>query len=148
MLVARPVLADGGGVAGRDVADVAREPVARIERVEPAHDAIPRHLRDDRGSGDRGALRVAVDDRAMRRRQRPEPEPVDKTRFSRRRQIGEDGAQAPEVGLVETVPVDVGAGDDTDADPGCAADDRAEELLRSAGVTCLESLSVASGRTR
>ena len=84
----------------------------------------------------------------MRRRQRPEPEAVDKTGFRRRRQIGEDGAQAPEVGLVETVPVDVGAGDDTDADPGCAADDRAEELLTLGGRDLFESLSVASGRTR
>ena len=133
MLVARPVLADGGGVAGRDVADVAREPVARIERVQPAHDAIPRHLGDDRGSRDRGALGVAVDDRAMLGRERAEPEAVDETRLRRRREVGEDGAQTPEVGLVEAVAVDVGAGDDADADPGGAADDRAKELLALGG---------------
>ena len=133
MLVARPVLADGGGVAGRDVADVAREPVARIERVQPSHDAIARHLGDDRGSRDRGALGVTVDDRAMLRRERPEPEAIDETRFSRRRQVGENGSQPPEVGLVETVPVDVGARDDADADPGSAADDGAEELLALGG---------------
>ena len=34
---------------------------------------------------------------------------------------------------METVPVDVGAGDDADADPGCAADDRAEELFTLGG---------------
>ena len=133
MLVARAVLADGGGVAGRDVADVAREPVARIERVQPAHDAVARHLGDDRGGGDRGALGVAVDDRAMLRRERPEPEAVDEAGLRRRREVGEDGAQAPEVRLVEAVPVDVGAGDDADADPRCAADDGAEELLALGG---------------
>ena len=77
MDLARSALAHDRGVRGRDVPDVGCEAVPGVERVGRAHVAVARHLGDDRGGGDRGALRVAVDDRAVRRRGRPELEAVD-----------------------------------------------------------------------
>ena len=44
---ARPVLPDGGRMAGRDVADVRAEAVARVQGVDAAHDAVAGHLGDD-----------------------------------------------------------------------------------------------------
>ena len=40
---------------GRRVADVPGELPARVQRVSAVHEAVTRHLRDDRGGGDRGA---------------------------------------------------------------------------------------------
>ena len=145
MLLARPVLPHGGRVAGRDVADVAREAVARVERVQPPHHAVARHLRDDRGGRDRRALRVAVDDGAVLGREGTEPEPVDEAGLGGRRQVGEDGAERPEVRAVQAVPVDVGARDDADADPRRAADHCAEELL---ALLRRDLLGVVQGRER
>ena len=101
MLRARAVRLDGAGVVGRDVPDVRREPVPRVERVEAAHEAVTRHLGDDRRRGDRGALRVAVDDGGVRRRERAEPEAVDEARLGGRVELGEDGPESPEVRAVE-----------------------------------------------
>src|SRR5436853_434696 len=53
-------------VLGRRVADVLREAPAGMLAVGVAHVAIARDLRDDRRRSDRGARRVAVDDRAVR----------------------------------------------------------------------------------
>ena len=51
-------------VLGRRVADVGGEVPAGVQRVGAVHEPVARDLRDDRGGGDRGARRVAVDDRA------------------------------------------------------------------------------------
>ena len=83
-----------------DVADVRHEAVARVDRVEPAHHAIANDLRHDRGGCDRGASRIAVDERAMRRRSRPEPKAVDETCVRGRMEIGEDSSQRAEVRAV------------------------------------------------
>ena len=84
VLRARAVREHGAVCARGDVADVRREAVARVERVEPPHEPVARHLRDDRRGRDRGALRVAVDDGDVRRGQRPEPEAVDEARLGGR----------------------------------------------------------------
>src|SRR6185312_10439208 len=55
-------LFDRLAVGGRRVADVLGEVPARVLAVRVAHEAVAGHLRDDRGGGDRGAGRVAVDD--------------------------------------------------------------------------------------
>ena len=54
-------------VLGGRVADVGVEAPARVLVVGAAHVAVARDLGDDRRRGDRGALRVAVDDRLQRR---------------------------------------------------------------------------------
>ena len=54
-------------VLGRRVADVRGELPARVQRVGAVHEAVARDLGDDRGGGDRGARRVAVDDRRAAR---------------------------------------------------------------------------------
>jgi ribonuclease HII len=56
---------DDRAVGRGDVADVRPEAVRGVERVGGAHVPVARHLRDDRGRGDGGALLVAVDDRAV-----------------------------------------------------------------------------------
>ena len=54
------------------------------------------------------ALRVSPSTtRAVRGRERPEPEAVDETHLGARREVGEHGAEPPEVRAVESVPVDV-----------------------------------------
>ncbi len=55
-----------------------------MERVHAVHHPVARDLGDDRGGGDRGALRVAVDDCAVRRGQWAEPEAVDEAGAVRR----------------------------------------------------------------
>ena len=77
MDLGRADAADDRAVRRRDVADVRVEAVGRIERVGGVHVAVARHLGDDRRGRDRRALLVAVDDRAVRRRGRPELEAVD-----------------------------------------------------------------------
>jgi hypothetical protein len=86
---------------------VPRESVRRVERVEPSHQPVARHLRDDRRGGDRRALRVAVDDRRVLRGRRPEAKAVDEARLGRRRQRVQHCPQPGEVGLVQPVAVDV-----------------------------------------
>ncbi len=117
------------GVRRRDVPDVRHEPIARVERVEPSHHPIPDDLRDDRSRSDRGAPRVAVDDRPMGRRCRTKPEPVDETRVSRRGQIRENGAQRGEIRPMEARPVDLESGHDADADLRSAPQDCFEQRL-------------------
>ncbi len=113
------------GVPGRDVADVLREAVRRIERVEAAHQPVAGHLRDDRCRGDCGALRVAVDNGAMLWSVGTETEAVDETRVGREKRL-EHRAQPREVRLVEAVSVDVGRRDDTHGDALRTRDDRME----------------------
>jgi hypothetical protein len=96
----RPALADDCRVGRRDVADVLREPVRRIERVQPPHQPIARDLRDDRRGRDRSALRVAVDDREVRGSGLSEAEAVDETRLGRGRERAEHGPKAGEVRAV------------------------------------------------
>ena len=149
MLLARPMLADDRGVPRRDVADVRREAVPRVERVEPAHDAVAGHLRHDRGGRDRRALRVAVHHRLMLGRGRPEPEAVDEARLRGRCEIREHGRAAPRgssgaapsrsispAGMIRTL-IRV-------AQPTTAR----KSSSRSGGATCFESFRKASGRTR
>ena len=92
---ARTAFAHDGGVRRRDVADVLCEPVRRIERIEPAHQPVACHLRDDRRRRDRRALRVAVDDGGVLGRGRPEPEAVDETGLGRRRERAAASRAAP-----------------------------------------------------
>src|SRR5437763_1815381 len=57
---------DGVAVLGRRVADVLGEAPAGVQAVGAVHEAVARDLGDDRRRGDRRALGVAVDDRALR----------------------------------------------------------------------------------
>ena len=75
MDVGRAVLAHPGRMGLGDVPDVRGEAIARIERVHPPHSAVADDLGHDRGSGNCGALLVAVDDCPMRRRGRPSRNP-------------------------------------------------------------------------
>ena len=147
MLLGRAVLAHRRRVPGRDVADVAGEAVAWVERVEAAHHPVARHLRDDRRGRDRGALGVAVDDGAVLRRGRAEPEAVDEARLRRRREIGEDRAQPPEVRLAQAVAVDVGQEMTRTLIRSAQPTTARKSSSRSTGDTCFESFSDASGRT-
>ena len=106
MQLRRPERADCLVVRRRDVADVRDESVVRVERVETTHDAVAHDLRHDRRGGDRRAPCVAVDDGAVRRRRRPEPEAVDEAGVGGRMQVGEHGPQASEVRAVQAVAVD------------------------------------------
>ena len=124
-----PDLAHDRRVPRRDVADVRAKAVRRIQGVHPPHHPVARHLGDDRGGGDRGALLVAVDDGAVLRRGRPEPEAVDQADLGRRRELREHGAQAGEVRAVQPFAVDLGRGNGAHDDPLGAADDGAEEPL-------------------
>src|SRR6476646_7014236 len=117
------------GVAGRDVADVPCEAVRGIERVEAAHQAVARHLRHDRGRGNRRAFLVAVDDGSVLRRSRAEPEAVDEAGLGRRSQRLEHRPQAGEVRAVQAVAVDVAGRDHAHGDALRARDDGAEEVL-------------------
>ena len=125
------------GVRGRDVADVGREPVTGVERVEPAHEPVARHLGDDRGRGDRRALRVPVDDGGVRRRERAEPEPVDEARLGGRMQVGEHHPEAPEVRAVQSPPVDLARRDDAHRDPRRRGEDDVVEPLALLGLDLL-----------
>src|SRR2546422_10115307 len=73
----RPERADGGEVRARRVAHVAREAVARVTRVERAHDRVAVHLGDDRGGGDRAHERVTLRIRALWHREIGDLAPVD-----------------------------------------------------------------------
>ncbi len=120
-----------------DVADVRHEAVARIERIEPAHHAIPYDLRDDRGGGDRRASRVAVDECAMRGRSGAEPKSVDETSIRRWMEIGEDRPQRGEVRAMQTRAVDLESRNDSNADLRGTAEHRAEERLALFGGNLL-----------
>ena len=116
-------------VRGRDVADVRDEAVARIERVEASHHAIPDDLRHDRRRGDRRASRVTVDERSMRRRGCAETEPVDETGVCRRMEISKNGSKRCQIRAVKARTIDLSSGNRANADLRRAADDRMKELL-------------------
>src|SRR5579862_1466181 len=94
-----------GAVCRRDVADVRGEPVGRVERVGGVHVAVARHLRHDRGRGDRRALLVAVDDRTMTRRRGPEPKSVDEVHVGGLAR-GERRAEPTQIRPMEAVAID------------------------------------------
>ena len=71
-----PSLSSASTVA-RSVALVACEPIRRVARIELGADAIARHLGHDAGRRDRGADRVAVDDRPLRQVDVAQAERVD-----------------------------------------------------------------------
>ena len=128
MDLAGPSLAHDLRVRRRDVADVRREAVARIHRVRGAHVAVARHLGDDRGGGDRGALRVAVDDRPMLRCGRAQLEAVDQ------RDVGgltgpERRPQPLQVAAVQPVAVDHRGRVDVDRDSLGARENRVVQLV-------------------
>ncbi len=112
-----------------DVADVRHEPVARIDRIEPAHHAIANDLRHDRGGCDRGTPRVAVDERTMRRSSRAEPKSVDQTCVRRGMEIGQNRSQRSEVRPVQTRTVDLEGRHHANVDLRGRADDCVEERL-------------------
>ena len=78
----------------------------------------------------------------------PEPETVDEARLRARREIGEHGAQPPEVRAVEAVAVDVAGRDHANRHLRRRIEHRPEKRSRTSGSTCLESFSSASGRVR
>jgi hypothetical protein len=129
MDVAGPVLANEPRVARRDVADVRREPVARVERVHPAHRPVAHDLGHDRRRRDRGAALVAVDDRHVLGRRRSEAEAVDEARLGRRRKRMQGSSEPVQIRPVQALAVDLAGGDDLDRDPGCAGENGAEELF-------------------
>ena len=137
VLRARPVGEHRARVLRRDVADVGGEPVAGIHGVQAPHQAVAGDLGDDGGGRDRRALRVAVDDRDVRRRERAEPEAVDEARHARPVQLGEDGAEPPEVRPVEPLAVDLGRRDHADGDPRRRGQDRVVQPLALVGIDLL-----------
>ena len=139
MDLAGPALANDGGVRRRDVADVRAEAVVRVERVEPAHVAVARHLRDDRRGRDRGALRVAVDDRAVRRRRRAEPEAVDEADLRGRRSAA-SAARSPRRFERCRPSRSIRRREDVHRDPlAQASTARKSSLARRRASTCFES---------
>jgi hypothetical protein len=129
MDVARAVLANEPGVARRDVADVRREPVARVERVHPKHRPVADDLRDDRGRRDRRTALVSVDDRDVLRRRRPETKSVDQASLSGGRQRMQGAPKPVQVRPMEPDAVDLAGRDDLNRDSGCAVQDSPEQLL-------------------
>ena len=127
------MLADEPRVARRDVADVRREAVTRVERVHPAHRAVADDLGHDRCGGDRGAPLVTVDDRDVLGRGRAEAKTVHQTRFSGRRQRVQRPTQAVQVRAVQTDAIDLTRRDDLDGDARRARKHGPEQLLTILG---------------
>ena len=100
MNLARATLAHESRMSGRDVTDMGRKPVARIEGIHPAHRPVADDLGHDRRGRDRCAPLVAVDDGHVLRRGRPEAKPVDETCVCRWREGVE---RAPKAGEVRSV---------------------------------------------
>ena len=116
MQLGRPERAHSLRMRGSDVAHVRAEPVPRVEGIEPAHHAVPQDLRHDRCCGDGGATGVAVDDRRVRRRSRAEPETVDEAGVGGRMQVAEHRAEPCQIGAMKARAIDLGGGEDTNAD--------------------------------
>jgi len=121
----------------RDVADVRREPVAGIERVHAPHRPVADDLRDDRGRCDRGAPLVAVDDRHVLGRARPESEAVDEARLGRRFQGTQRPPQPGEIRAVQPLAVDLRVRDHLDRDLRRRREDGPEERLPVLGADLL-----------
>ncbi len=122
-------LAHDPGVARRDVPDVGREPVTRIERVESPHRPVAHDLGHDRCRCDRSASLVTVDDGHVLRRARPEAEAVDEAGFGGRGKRMQCSPQAGEVRAMQALSIDLGRRDRLHRDLRRAAEHRAEELL-------------------
>ena len=137
MLVARAVSAHRSGMHRRDVAHVAREPVARVQRVEATHDAIPGDLGDDRCGRDRGTPCVAVDDGAVRGCERAQAKTVDEAGFRAWREIGENVTQPLEVRAVEPMAVDVTRRDHTNRHLRRRLQDGEEKRFAHLGIDLL-----------
>jgi hypothetical protein len=84
------------------------EAILRIEGVDPPHRPVANDLRDDRSRRDGRAALVAVDNGRVLRRELAETEAVDEAGLSRRAEIGERLAKAPQVRAVQSVAVDDG----------------------------------------
>ncbi len=93
-------------MAGRDVPDMRCETVVRIQSVEAAHRPVANDFRDDRGGCDRGTLLIAVHDRFVLGRGRPEPKAVNEARLRGRTERRQSLAEAAQVGFVQPVAVD------------------------------------------
>src|SRR5439155_15414160 len=91
---------------------------------------------------DRGALRVAVDDRGVLRRRGAEPETVDEARLGGRRQRAQHRAQSLEIRAVQPVSVDLARWDHTHHDAFGARNDGAEELITLRGRQLLRVVEV------
>ena len=93
-------------VAPGAVALVAGESVGWIAVVELCTDPIAGHLGDDAGCGDRGADRVAVDDRPLREIDLAQAESVDHQVVGHRAQMAERLAHGELGGLQDVDAVD------------------------------------------
>ena len=129
MHLTRAALADDGRMTGSNVADVRRETVLRIQRVESPHRAVPNDLRDNGSGGDRSALLVAVDDGPVFRRLGTETKAVHQADFRRRKNRPQSLTQAAQVRAVETVAVDHSRRNYANGDARRAAGHRTEKLL-------------------
>ncbi len=111
---------------------------AGMHGVGVVHEAVARDLRDDRGGGDRGTRRVAVDDRALRPAEVGHGEAVEQADHLALDALGDAArgvTQRGEIRLVQPARVDPphAAGDDDD--PGGGAEhQRVERLARLGGV--------------
>jgi hypothetical protein len=101
----------------------------RVERREPPHRPVAHDLRDDGRCRDRRALLVPVDDRAVLRRRRAEPEAVDEADLRRRRELRQDRPHRGEVRPMQPVGVDLAGRDRAHRDPLRAADHGAKQRL-------------------
>src|SRR5688500_1747533 len=88
---------DDRRVDGRDVPDVRREPVVRVDSVQAAHRPVANDLRDAGRVCDRRTPRVTVYDRLVLGRQRSEPEAVHEAGLRGWTEGGESLAEPPQV---------------------------------------------------
>ena len=139
---------DRGAVLGRRVADVGRELPARIARLHAVHEAVARDLRDHGGGGDRGARRVAADDRALLEPRSRAPgsrptgtgSPSTPTRRSTSRSAARFVLCRPRSSIPRTQREVI-------ATALAARSTRGYSASRASAVCCLESLSAASERS-
>src|SRR5918998_6738455 len=116
-------------VLGRRVADVCRELPAWVQLVGAAHVAVAGDLRDDRGGGDGGGGRVALDDRALLVADVTDGEAIGQADAAGARDADQRVPEGREVRPVQSARVDRtrATRDDADLDR-CAHDDRKQLL--------------------
>ena len=128
---------DRGAVLRRRVADVALELPTRMDLRRAAHVPVARDLREDRCGSDRGAFRVAVDDRLLLEPERPHAEAVDEADGVGARHAAERRAERLEVRSVQPARVDAAGAAHDDGGLRRGAQDERIQLLPAGFVVLL-----------
>ena len=126
-----PSRAIAAAMLGRRVADVRREVPARVALVGAVHETVARDLGDDRGSRDRRARGVAVDDRALLEAELGDREAVDQAQSAGTRHAPQSVAQSLEVHHVQPAVVDAAHRARHDDDAGARTPGRADRAPRA-----------------